>query len=259
MRKLAGCLLGLLALAALPLTLRAEEAAAPQASAEQQKPVDWESWQAGNSVSDLASLQRGARNFMNYCNGCHAIKYMRYQRMADDLKIPTAALAHELVAPGSHPLDYITTSLPPADAVNWFGKVPPDLSLITRSKGVDYVYRLFKTFYADPASATGTNNLAYPGLAMPAVLSDLSGVNGAVFKQDKDGLKTFDHFEPIVAGSMTAPQYEQFVRDTVNFLDYVGEPAQVDRVFIGIWVVLFLVLLTWLSLLLKNEYWKDVH
>jgi ubiquinol-cytochrome c reductase cytochrome c1 subunit len=163
------------------------------------------------------------------------------------------------VAPGSHPLDYITTSLPPADAVNWFGKVPPDLSLITRSKGTDYVYRLFKTFYADPGSATGTNNLAYPGLAMPAVLSDLSGVNEAVFHQGKDGIKTFDHFEPLVAGSMTPQQYDQFVRDTVNFLDYVGEPAQVDRVFIGIWVVLFLVLLTWLSLLLKNEYWKDLH
>ncbi len=168
MRKLASCLLRLVALAALPLAAlplaaHAGEAAAAQATAEEQKPVDWESWHAGNSVSDLASLQRGARNFMNYCNGCHAIKYMRYQRMADDLKIPAAALAKELVAPGSHPLDYITTSMPPADAVNWFGKVPPDLSLITRSKGTDYVYRLFKTFYADPTSATGTNNLAYPG------------------------------------------------------------------------------------------------
>jgi len=184
---------------------------------------------------------------------------MRYQRMAEDLKIPSAVLEKELVAPGSHPLDYITTTMPPADAVNWFGKVPPDLSLITRSKGTDYVYRLFRTFYADPSSPTGTNDLAYPGLAMPAVLSDLSGVNEAVFKPGKDGLKVFDHFEPIVAGSMTVQQYDQFVRDTVNFLDYVGEPAQVDRVFIGIWVVLFLVLLTWLSLLLKNEYWKDVH
>jgi ubiquinol-cytochrome c reductase cytochrome c1 subunit len=258
MRKFASCLLSLLAMGALPLAACAGEAASPEAS-EVQKPVDWESWHAGNSVGDLASLQRGARNFLSYCNGCHSIKYMRYQRMADDLKIPAKVLEQDLVAPGSHPLDYITTSLPAADAVNWFGKVPPDLSLITRSKGVDYVYRFLKTFYADPSATTGTNNLAYPGAAMPAVLSDLSGVDQAVFKQEKDGTKTFEHFEPLVAGSMTPQQFDQFVRDTVNFLDYVGEPAQVDRVFIGIWVVLFLVLLTWLSLLLKNEYWKDLH
>lgn len=255
MRKFATCLLVLMSIGALPLAAWAAE----EQKSEQQQPLDWESWQAGNSLGDVASLQRGARNFMNYCNGCHAIKYMRYQRMADDLKIPTKVLEKDLVAPGRNALDYITTSMPAADALNWFGKVPPDLSLITRSKGTDYVYRLFKTFYVDPASPTGTNNLAYPLTAMPAVLSDLSGVNAAVFTQSKDGSKVFDHFEPLVAGSMTAAQYDQFVRDTVNFLDYVGEPAQLDRQFIGIWVVLFLVLLTWLSLLLKNEYWKDVH
>ena len=247
MRKFATCLL---AVSLLPLAALASE---------EQKPVDWESWHAGNSLGDLSSLQQGARNFMNYCNGCHAIKYMRYQRMADDLKIPTSVLQKDLVAPGSNALDYITTSLPPADAVNWFGKEPPDLSLITRSKGTDYVYRFLKTFYADAASPTGTNNLALPAAAMPAVLSDLSGVNQAVFKQLKDGTKEFDHFEPLIAGSMTAAEYDQFVRDTVNFLDYVGEPAQLERQFIGIWVVLFLVLFSWLSLLLKNEYWKDLH
>jgi ubiquinol-cytochrome c reductase cytochrome c1 subunit len=255
MRNCAACLLALLGLAALPLAAGAAEEQKPA----EQQPLAWESWRADNSVSDIASLQRGARNFLNYCNGCHAIKYMRYQRMADDLKIPTSVLEKDLVAPGRNPLDYITTSMPAADALNWFGKVPPDLSLITRSKGTDYVYRLFKTFYVDPASPTGTNNLAYPSTAMPAVLSDLSGVNEAVFKQTKDGGKEFDHFEPLVAGSMTAAQYDQFVRDTVNFLDYVGEPAQLERQFIGIWVVLFLVLLTWLSMLLKNEYWKDLH
>jgi len=244
MRKFA---MGLLALLALG-SVQAE-----------QKPVDWESWHAGNSLSDLSSLQRGARNFLNYCVGCHSLKYMRYQRMAQDLKIPESVMEKGMLPPGSHILDYITTSLPPADAVNWFGKVPPDLSLITRSKGGDHVYRVFKTFYADSSTPTGTNNLAVPGLAMPAVLSDLSGVNQAVFRQVKDGSKEFDHFEPLVPGSMSAVQYDEFVRDTVNFLDYVGEPAQLDRQFIGIWVVLFLVLLTWLSLLLKNEYWKDVR
>ncbi len=148
--------------------------------------------------------------------------------------------------------------MPAADAVNWFGKVPPDLSLIARSKGTDYVYRLFKTFYADPASATGTNNLAYPGVAMPAVLSDLCGVNQAVFRQDGDQ-KVSITSRAIAPGTLTPAQYDDFVRDTVNFLDYVGEPTQIERRSIGIWVVLFLILLTWLTWLLKKEYWKDVH
>lgn len=262
MRNLASCLLSLLALSALPALALSEEAgpsAAAAAQGEESKPVDWEHWHAGNSVSDLNSLQRGARNFFNYCNGCHAIKYMRYQRMADDLKIPTSVLEKDLIPPGSHPLDYVTTSMPPADALNWFGKVPPDLSLIARSRDVDYLYRFLKTFYVDPSTPTGTNNLAYPATAMPAVLSELSGVNAAVFKAGKDGLKEFEHFETLVPGSLTPEQYDQFVRDTVNFLAYVGEPAQTERQFIGVWVVLFLLLLTWLTLLLKKEYWKDLH
>jgi ubiquinol-cytochrome c reductase cytochrome c1 subunit len=252
MRKLA---IVILAMGCLPFAALAAE---PEAAAEATKPVQWEEWHAGNAIQDTSSLQRGARNFMNYCNGCHALKYERYQRMADDLKIPTDVLSRDLVAPGSNALSYISTSLPATDAVAWFGKVPPDLSLITRSKSPDYVYRLFKTFYVDPASATGTNNLAYPGVAMPAVLSDLCGVNQAVFRQDGDQ-KVFDHFEGIVPGSLTPAQCDDFVRDTVNFLDYVGEPTQIERHAIGIWVVLFLILLTWLTWLLKNEYWKDVH
>jgi len=249
-----------LASAGLTASVIAAEAAggSETGGAEPPKPMQWEEWKAGNSLSDLASLQRGARNFMNYCIGCHSLKYERYQRMADDLKISPTLLAKDLVAPGSQSLDYITTTLPAADAVNWFGKVPPDLSLITRSKGSDYVYRFLKTFYLDPSSPSGSNNLAYPSAAMPAVLSDLSGVNQAVFRQVKDG-NEFDHFETVVPGSMTSQQFDEFVRDTVNFLDYVGEPAQLERQFMGIWVVLFLIALTWLSLLLKREYWKDVH
>ncbi len=264
MRNPASLLLSLLALTALPTAALAEAAettpsAAAAAKAEAEKPVDWREWHAGNAVADIDSLQRGARNFLNYCNGCHAIKYMRYQRMADDLKIPTSVLEKDLLPPGSHALDYITTSMPPADALNWFGKVPPDLSLIARSRDVDYLYQFLKTFYADPSTPTGSNNLAYPTTAMPAVLSELSGVSEAVFTPGKDGAKAFQHFETIVPGSLSPAQFDQFVRDTVNFLAYVSEPAQVDRQFIGVWVVLFLILLTWLSLLLKREYWKDLH
>jgi ubiquinol-cytochrome c reductase cytochrome c1 subunit len=243
----------ILAIGAVPFS-----ALAAQGEAEPAAPVNWQSWQAGNSVTDLASLQRGARNFMNYCNSCHALKYVRYQRMADDLKIPSAVLESELVAPGHNNLDYISTAMPSSDAVNWFGKAAPDLSLIARSKGTDYVYRFLKTFYADASNPLGSNNLAYPSAAMPAVLSDLSGVNEAVYRQVGDD-KVFDHFATSIPGSMTSAQFDLFVRDTVNFLDYVGEPVQVERRFMGIWVVLFLILLSWLAWLLKNEYWKEVH
>ncbi len=226
--------------------------------------VDWEHWQAGNDVSDYASLQRGARNFMNYCNGCHALKYLRYQRMADDLKIPPEALNASLVAPGSSNLGYITTAMPERDALNWFGKVPPDLSLIARSKGVDYIYRYLKTFYVDPKLATGTNNLAYPNTAMPAVLSILEGVKAVVFRDTgadaaAELQKPVDHFQVLAPGQLSPADYDAFVRDIVNFLDYAGEPAQIRRHAEGIWVVLFMVLLTVLLWLLKKEYWKEVR
>lgn len=244
-------------------TAPAEQGAKADAKAEKDAPVEWEKWRAHNAVEDRASLQRGARNFMNYCIGCHSLKFERYQRMADDLKIPTAVLQANLIPPGSNNLDYITTSLPAADAQAWFGKVPPDLSLIARSKGADYVYRLFKTFYADPARPTGTDNLAYPSLAMPAVLSELEGVKTAVFREQKNASggteKVFDHFEMVSPGNLTSEEYDGFVRDTVNFLDYVGEPVQAERRSMGIWVVLFLLLLTGFAWLLKKEYWKDVN
>jgi ubiquinol-cytochrome c reductase cytochrome c1 subunit len=247
-----------------PLVLAAAEPAAT--GAEAGTAVKWEAWRAGNSVEDIESLQRGARNFMNYCNGCHSLKYMRYQRMADDMRIPTSVLNANLVAPGSTNLDYITTAMPPADAVVWFGKVPPDLSLIARSRSPDYIYQYLKSYYYDPSRPTRSNNLAYPLTAMPAVLSDLEGVKAAVFHEVKSGSggnavteQVFDHFETISPGTLTPEQYDAFVRDTVNFLDYVGDPAQVERRSIGLWVVLFLLLLSVFAFALKKEYWKDVH
>ena len=242
-----------LTLLAAPLGLSAAEPAAGEPAAA--APVHWENWHAGNNVADVESLQRGARNFMNYCIGCHSLKYMRYQRMGDDLEIPTEELTANLVAPGSTNLDYILTSMPAADSANWFGKTPPDLSLIARSRSPDYIYRFLKTFYSDPSRPTRSDNLAYPSTAMPAVLSDLEGVKAAVLGPNK----AFDHFQTIAPGNLTAEQYDGFVRDTVNFLDYVGDPAQVERRSIGLWVVLFLLLLSAFAFALKKEYWKDVH
>ena len=134
---------------------------------------------AENEVANLPSLQRGARNFLNYCSGCHSLKYIRYSRVATDLKISDEQRDAFLVRPGDKFSDYIKTSLPEKDAIEWFGKAPPDLSLVTRSRGSDWVFNFLTTFYADPASRqTGVNNLQLPGTAMPHVLASLQGVQG---------------------------------------------------------------------------------
>lgn len=240
-----------LAVVVLSAALGLQSAAAAEAAG---GPLDWQDWHAGNQVRDTDSLQRGARNFVNYCSGCHALKYMRYSRLAKDLRIPTEQLKAYLLPAGASPADYLQATVAPADAVAWFGKEPPDLSLIARSRGPDKIYRFLKTFYQDPTRPTRTNNLVVNNVAMPAVLSDLEGVKAAVFKD-----KQFDHFVTMSPGYLNPAQFDGFVRDTVNFLDYAGEPSQVERISIGIWVVLFLLTFTWLAWLLKKEYWQDVH
>jgi ubiquinol-cytochrome c reductase cytochrome c1 subunit len=253
-------LAAILAILLVPsLSLAAEEAAASESAA----PLDYQAWHAHNDVGNLSSLQRGARNFMNYCIGCHSLKYLRYSRLGTDLKIPDKEVQEYLLGPGETLGDYITTSLKPADGIAWFGKQPPDLSLIVRAReGSDYVYRFLKSFYIDPTRPTRTNNLMLANAAMPAVLSELQGVQEAVFKDaivDGVNTKVFDHFVLATPGQMSPAEYDDFVRDTVNFLDYASEPAQVSRTFIGKWVLLFMLALTWMAWLLKKEYWKDVH
>jgi ubiquinol-cytochrome c reductase cytochrome c1 subunit len=245
-----------------PLLLAAAEPAAEPAA----EAVSWRNLHAGNEVGNISSLQRGARNFSSYCLGCHSLQYMRWSRLGGDLKIPMELLKANLIPPGGKPADYIKTSLRAEDAVAWLGKEPPDLSLIARSRGVDYLYRFLKTFYVDPARPSRSNNLQLENPAMPAVLSELEGVKSAVFKNAEvmvDGKattqKVFDHFEQVSPGQLSAAQYDEFVRDTVNFLDYAGEPAQVDRRSMGVWVVLFLLTFTAIAWFMKKEYWKDVH
>jgi ubiquinol-cytochrome c reductase cytochrome c1 subunit len=218
----------------------------------------WQDWKAGNDVTDVASLQRGATNFVNYCLGCHSVKYMRYSRMAEDLGISDAQLRANLIPTAAKPTDYMLSSFPAADAEAWFGLAPPDLSLTARAKGPDYIYRFLKGFYVDTTKPTGTNNLALDGTAMPAVLSDLEGVKAAVFSENASGVRHVEHFDEVAPGRLSAAEFDGFVRDTVNFLDYVGEPAQVQRRGVGIWVVMFLLAFTVLAWLLKAEYWRDV-
>jgi ubiquinol-cytochrome c reductase cytochrome c1 subunit len=228
------------------------------------------SWQrkAENEVANLASLQRGARNFMAYCSGCHSLRYVRYSRVAQDLKISDELRDQYLVKPGAKFTDYIKSSMPEADAAEWFGKAPPDLSLVARSRSPDWLFQFLTTFYADPSNIkTGVNNLARPSTAMPHVLSSLQGVQNAAWEnvehEGPDGkpitTREFKEFTPGIVGSMTKDQYDSFVRDTVNFLDYVGDPTQVQRAGLGVWVVLFLLMFTGIAYMLKKEYWKDVR
>jgi ubiquinol-cytochrome c reductase cytochrome c1 subunit len=264
MRTAARCVLGvLLSFGALVAgSARAAEADEGAAAAAR----DWQHWHVNVDVTDLPSVQRGARNFVSYCLGCHSLKYERWSRLGQDLAIPANLLQKELIPPGDNATQYILTTMPAADAEAWFGKTPPDLSLMARARGTDYLYQFFKTFYVDPTRPTGVNNLRLPTTAMPHVLSELEGLKGAVFKdvtKTVDGQVTheqvFDHFEQIAPGRLTATEYDGFVRDTVNFLDYAGEPTQAARRALGVWVVLFLLVFTWLAWLMKRDYWKDVH
>ena len=217
---------------------------------------------AGNDVGNRASLQRGAANFVNYCLGCHSAKYVRYNRVAADLGISEAQLIDNLMFTGERPHDTMRIGINPDQAKRWFGVVPPDLSLIARARGTDYLYTFLRSFYADPTKASGVNNIVLPGTAMPHVLAELQGVQEAVWEGHVDAQgnaqKVFKGFEPGTPGKLSAEEYDQFVRDTVNFLDYIGEPAQLQRTRLGFPVLAFIVFFTLLAWALKKEYWKDV-
>src|SRR5262249_7155643 len=174
--------------------------------------ADWESWHANTNVTDMPSVQRGARNFTSYCLGCHSLKYQRWSRLGQDLAIPQQLLEQLLLPPGDKANQYILTSMPAADAEAWFGKAPPDLTLIARARGRDYLYQSLTTFYVDPARQTGVDNLRLPATAMPYVLSELEGLKRAVFREvtvpGEGGQairqQVFDHFEPLAPGRLSA-------------------------------------------------------
>jgi ubiquinol-cytochrome c reductase cytochrome c1 subunit len=226
----------------------------------------WRGWHAGNDIANQTSLQRGARNYVNYCLGCHSLQYMRYNRVAQDLGLTEEQMKSNLMFTGERPFDIMQSPMPSSDAETWFGRAPPDLSLIARAKGPDHVFRFLKTFYLDPQRPTGVNNLALDNAAMPHVLADLQGTQKAVFVLEKQGegnaeqmVRVFDHFEQVTPGRLSAGEFDGFVRDTVNFLDYVSEPIRAKRESLGLWVVLFLIVFTGFAWALKKEIWKDVH
>src|SRR5215831_152192 len=216
---------------------------------------------ADNDVGNQASLQRGARNFVNYCYGCHALQYVRYNRIAKDLGLSDEQLG-SLMFTGERPTDKMQNAMVAVDAQHWFSKEPPDLSLIARSRGPDYIYTFLKSFYIDPSRPTGVNNVVLPNAAMPHVLWELQGLQ---IKDEKgtavaegDIEKHFAGFKAVTPGKLSPEEYDGFVRDLVNFLDYVGEPIQLERRHVGMGTVAFLLIFFGFAYFLKQEYWKDV-
>src|ERR1039457_6014857 len=217
---------------------------------------------AATDIRDVKSLQRGAGYFMNNCSGCHSLTYLRYNRMATDLHLSDKELA-DLMLTSDNVFDGINSSMPPADAAQWFGKQPPDLSLIARQRGPDYLYSFLKGFYVDSTRIWGVNNLYLPSAAMPDILADRHGLQKPVFKNESDANggahMVLVGVEPMSAGAMSPQEYDVLVRDIANFLDYAGEPIKATRESLGVYVMLFLLVGFVLTYLLKKEYWKDVH
>jgi ubiquinol-cytochrome c reductase cytochrome c1 subunit len=222
----------------------------------------WPLQKAHTDVGSLASLQRGARNFVNYCLGCHSLQYMRYSQLADDLALTEKELRDNLMFTGERVYDPMRSAMPAEKARVWFGNAPPDLSLIARSRGVDYVYTFLKSFYADPSRPTGANNALLANTVMPNVLAVRQGEQLPRYEDraGADGRPTphLVALDPGAPGEMTAEEFDGFVRDTVAFLEYVSEPAKAQRKALGVWVVLFLLMFTAFAYLLYKEYWKDV-
>jgi ubiquinol-cytochrome c reductase cytochrome c1 subunit len=212
---------------------------------------------------NINSLQRGARNFMNYCSGCHSAQYVRYNTIGKHLNLSEEQLIDNLMFNAEKTFETIQTAMPAEDAARWYGTAPPDLSLMARARGADYVYNFLKGFYVSEDSPTGVNNTVLAGTSMPHVLWELQGYQKANFShnENEDGsvTSTFEGFEQLSAGQMDAEEFDEFVRDTVNFLAYIAEPIRQDRRRLGVWVLMFLVFFFILATQLKKAIWKDVE
>jgi len=209
-------------------------------------------------LSDQASLQRGAKLFVNYCLSCHSAMYQRYNRTAKDLGLTEEEVRENLMFTTDKIGDTMNIAMDPEDAAVWFGTAPPDLSVITRARGVDWIYTYLRSFYQDEARPFGVNNTVFPDVGMPHVMADLQGLQKAVYKGEGDH-KTFEKFEQVSQGSLTPAEFDGAMRDLTAFLSYVGEPIQMERKRLGIWVLLFIAVFFVLAYMLKKEYWKDVH
>lgn len=227
-------------------------------------------------LTDKAALQDGARTFVNYCMGCHSAKFQRYERVATDLGVPAELMMENLVFTGAKIGDHMKIGMKPEDAKTWFGAAPPDLTLVARVRGADWLYTYLRTFYEDPTRPWGVNNKVFPNVGMPNVLVGLQGRQVVGCKQVQvveDGKKQYDPLTgaPITheacdqltivpkTGSLTEAEFDEKVHNLVSFLAYSANPVKLESQRIGAYVLLYLAFLFVFAYLLKREYWKDVH
>ncbi|MGC9401280.1 cytochrome c1 [Vibrio genomosp. F10 str. 9ZC157] len=218
---------------------------------------------ANNDLSDQASLQNGAKLFMNYCFACHGTQYQRYERVAKDIGIPLDLMKENLMFdPEAKIGDLMVSAIPQDSAAKWFGGPPPDLTLVARVRGTDWLYTYLRSFYTDSSRPFGVNNIVFPSVGMPHVLEELQGIPEPVYETKiVDGVehKTVVGVKTDGSGELNTEEYDSAVRDLVNFLEYSGDPVKLERHALGWWVMAFLVIFTIVVVLLKKEYWRDVH
>jgi len=206
---------------------------------------------------DLLSLQAGARTFVNYCLNCHGAQYMRYNRLAD-LGLSEAQIRDNLIFTGAKVGETMKVALTASDGKAMFGAAPPDLTVIGRSRSADWLYTYLRTFYRDPKSPTGWNNAVFPQVAMPHALWTMQGERSLEVVPGKDHGPAEYKWSQLSPGTLSTVQYDTAVRDLVNFLDYMAEPAASTRKRIGIVALFFLGILFIFAYALKKEFWKAV-
>ena len=227
--------------------------------------IAWD--KAPNKTNDLAALQNGAKLFVNYCLNCHSAAFMRYNRL-QDIGLTEQQIKDNLLFTTEKIGDTMVSNINPKEAKEWFGGVPPDLTVIARSRaaagqgsGPDYLYTYLRTYYPDDTKGTGWNNLAFPNVGMPHVLWQLQGTRKPLFDvKEEHGheVKTFKGWEQLTPGTMSPQEFDQAMGDLVAYLQWMGEPAQNIRTRIGVGVLLFLALLTVLTWRLNAAFWKDI-
>lgn len=221
------------------------------------------------NVGDKASLQSGARNFVNYCLNCHSASLLRYNRLRD-IGLTDEQIKDNLLFSAEKVGEMMNSGMTRKDGKEWFGAAPPDLSVIARARGADWLYTYLRGFYRDPSTVTGWNNTAFDRVAMPHVLWQLQGerIRKEEILKDTDGKDVSDghggvrkvvKFETVTPGSMSGNEYDVMVGDLVNFMVWMGEPNQVLRKQVGFWVLFVLGILIGLAWLLKSAFWKDLH
>ena len=209
------------------------------------------------NVADQDSLQRGARVFVNYCLNCHGAGSMRYSRL-QDLGLTEDQIKDNLLFSAEKPGEAMKVGMSRSDGKLWFGATPPDLSVIARSRGADWLYSYLRGFYRYDSRATGWNNTVFDKVGMPHVMWSLQGEMAPVYKKVGEH-EVIERLELVKPGSITLAEYDALVGDLVNYLVWMGEPAQLQRKQLGVIVLLFLGVFFVVAYYLKKEFWKDIH